>query len=98
LKTKTLAITLFLCGGLAFFSFFKLNSEQTNSQGEKIDQPFSPKQLFFVHGESLKFPPLELDVRNDFLSISARAIVSTSEFIASEFGNQGIFFRHQLRL
>lgn len=108
---------------------------EIGSQGEKVANAVSPRQLFFVPGKSVsEFSSDEHDVRDDFLKIPEGTVVyhlyalpekyakfdysnytpelaasyvkeaehvadiiSTSEFAASEFGDDGIFFRHQLR-
>lgn len=108
---------------------------EISSQGEKVASAASPRQLFFVPGESVRgFSSKEHDVREDLLKIPEGTvvyhifalsdkyanfdystytpemassflkeselvadIVSTSEFAASEFSDDGIFFRHQIR-
>lgn len=104
------------------------------TDGAKVSKVVSPRQIFFVPNEALKFSSEEHDVREDFfkipegtaiykvyaLSEKYRAfdyskyddkmakeflkesehignIETTSEFVASQFGDDGIFFRHELR-
>ncbi|MBS1968849.1 MAG: hypothetical protein JSU04_00990 [Bdellovibrionales bacterium] len=103
--------------------------------GQKVAEPVSPRQLFFVPGPGLSFPSTPHELREDYAKIPAGTviyqvfaapekynsfnylmeyqpanapnflkesehiadIVTTSSFVASQFGDDGIFFRHQLR-
>lgn len=105
-----------------------------DSQGEKEQSVVSPRQLFFIPNETLKFSSEEHEVREDIMTIPEGTIVykiyavtekykdfnygeytpekvteflkeseyvgdivSTSRFLASDFGDDGIFFKHQIR-
>lgn len=106
-----------------------------DAKGITVANRVSPRQIFFVPSENLKFSSAEHDVRNDFSSITPETllyriyavsdskrefdyvsnysaeqvpaflkdsvhiadVVTTSEFRASEFGDNGLFFRHQFR-
>lgn len=103
--------------------------------GQKVEEPVSPRQLFFVPGPGLGFSSTPHELREDYAKIPAGSviyqvyaapekynnfnylmeyklenapeflkesehvadIVTTSGFVASQFGDDGIFFRHQLR-
>lgn len=105
-----------------------------DASGLKVENPKSPRQIFFVPLKQHQFRSDHHDIRDDLLqipngttvyqiyvlsekyskidyskytqdmadaylkdSIHVADIVTTSDFVASEFGDDGIFFRHQLR-
>lgn len=90
---------------------------QIDVRGLNVNQPKSPRQVFFIPNEGLNFSSEEHDFREDVLKIPAGTklysvyllsagnntkeyagdIVTTSEFVASEFGDDGLFFKHQFK-
>ena len=84
---------------------------QIDVHGLTSEQAKAPRQVFFVPDEKISFSSDEHDFREDLLKIPNGTklysvfadkehigdLVTTSEFVTSEFGDDGLFFKHQFK-